>query len=472
MDMLGRRRLTRPARVALAGAIFAVMTFAASARGQEAADQYEESYQLESLQFENHLDVTDGIRVGIVQMPGSAWMRVHIGEYDLGKASYLTLTALDGQEQRFDAKSLEDWYHWSAFFNGDEVEVTLHVAPGDTGVYVKIDRVMTPGPDRDLGESGQVASICNDFDDRGGSGDPRVGRSPGCTAWLISNGAVLSAGHCPITAGAVVEFNVPASLANGANVAAAVTNQYPINVGSLRFENNGVGEDWAVFGLNRNATTQLRAHDVQGFFYVTWENPDIDTTLRITGFGLDNIPAGPGGPGSACCDVGSDGTCDSNCNATSRTQQSTTGRLDDIEDSIIEHDVDTMPANSGSPIIWDEFGEYTIGIHTAGGCDDFFSGYNNHGTNFSRVPLALAVSNFPGPNTVYVDWADVGLPISGNIFEPFRTVSQAVAGVADGGIISVVPGSYPRAAGNTFTAGADGKAMTFIAPVGTVQIGN
>jgi hypothetical protein len=31
---------------------------------------------------------------------------------------------------------------------------------------------------------------------------------------------------------------------------------------------------------------------------------------------------------------------------------------------------------------------------------------------------------------------------------------------------------YPAVDGNTFTAGADGKSMTFIAPVGAATIGN
>lgn len=48
----------------------------------------------------------------------------------------------------------------------------------------------------------------------------------------------------------------------------------------------------------------------------------------------------------------------------------------------------------------------------------------------------------------------------------------AVAAGPDGGQVAIVKGSYPASAGNTFTAGGDGKAMTLIAPVGTVTIGN
>src|SRR5262245_18086901 len=64
----------------------------------------------------------------------------------------------------------------------------------------------------------EPASICND-DDRVASNDSRVGRlttttAAGvstCTAWLIPNGAVLTAGHCVNTSAAwtspaIVEF--------------------------------------------------------------------------------------------------------------------------------------------------------------------------------------------------------------------------------------------------------------------------
>jgi hypothetical protein len=143
-----------------------------------------------------------------------------------------------------------------------------------------------------------------------------------------------------------------------------------------------------------------------------------------------------------------------------------------LDGDTVEFDVDTMPGNSGGPIIWEESAGYTIGINTHGGCDSFGSGYNNNGTRLHRGGLEAALQNFLGPNTVYVDWAETGLPATGRVYEPLHTVSSAVAAVADGGIIALVAGEYPRAAGNTFVAGADGKAMTFVAPVGAAVIGN
>jgi hypothetical protein len=269
----------------------------------------------------------------------------------------------------------------------------------------------------------------------------------------------------------MIEFNVPSSTGSGLTLPAAPIDQYPVNIASVSFQDDGRGEDWMVFGVNPNATSGAKAHFKQGFFFLTQLSLAIGTTLRVTGYGLDNIPSGAGGAGAACCDSNGNDLCEYDCNSDSQTQQVDIGPLDDLDGSIIEHDVDTMPANSGSPIIWDETGRYTIGIHTEGGCDDALDGYDNHGTGFNHLPLAIAIQTFLGPNTVYVDWEDIGVSANGSVFEPFRTVSAAVSAVADGGIIAFVPGDYPRAAGNAFTAGADGKAMTFLTPVGGVTIG-
>ena len=60
---------------------------------------------------------------------------------------------------------------------------------------------------------------------------------------------------------------------------------------------------------------------------------------------------------------------------------------------------------------------------------------------------------------------------NGTVMRPFDTVTEGVNAVVSGGIVSIVAGTYTAASGNTFTAGADGKAMTLTAPVGTVRIG-
>jgi len=135
----------------------------------------------------------------------------------------------------------------------------------------------------------------------------------------------------------------------------------------------------------------------------------------------------------------------------------------------LEYDVDTMPANSGSPVILLANGR-AVGIHTAGGCPDT----GNKGTDFLHLPLLDGLNDFLGPNTEYVDWIAgrcFGL-CTGSVDNPYGTVGEAVDEAQSGAIIAIVKGSYRAADGNRFTAGADGKAMTLVATVGTVTIGN
>jgi V8-like Glu-specific endopeptidase len=290
----------------------------------------------------------------------------------------------------------------------------------------------------------------------------------GCTGWLVSNGAVLTAGHCPVAVGDVLEFNVPASNANGTINSANVNDQYPVTSIST-VVNGGLGNDYQVLAIGPNSITKSRAHVVNGFFRMVNTTPANGSIIRVTGFGLDNAPNGTGGVGAACCDIDGDSVCDNNCNSASQTEQTHTATYAGLTGTSHTYTVDTTPANSGSPIIWEAFG-VTIGIHTNGGCTS--TGGSNSGTAFGSVGLRNAIRDFPGPLAIYVDAGVSGLPQNGGVFEPYTHVWQAVSAVQNGGIVSIVKGNYPASSGETFIAGGGFKAMTLEAPVGTVTIGN
>ncbi len=405
-----------------------------------------------------------------VSAPGTPLMRLSFGECTLGEASWVAITSMtDGATQYLDSASLEAWDHASAVFNGDTVIVELVVAPGEEDIYFTLDGVSAAPVSLALDP---IESICGSNDNRVPSSDPRVGRLlfGGCTGWLVSNGAALTAGHCTPLSG-VMEFDVPQSLSNGTPVAAHPDNQYPLT-GTLGFDEDGPGDDWAVFTIGPNSNTGLRAHVVRGFFRMTSNEPPDGATMRVTGYGLDNMPSGPGG--GPCCDVDSDGNCNNNCNSSSLTEQTATGAYDTAiccGSDILRYTVDTTPANSGSPVIRESSG-VAVGIHTHGGCDSFLAGNDNEGTAFSNGQLESSLHNVQGASARYCDSGLFGLPQNGGVFEPFNTVAPAVASVANGGVISIVAGNYPASAGNTFVAGADGKAITFKSPVGLARIGN
>jgi V8-like Glu-specific endopeptidase len=406
-------------------------------------------------------------------------MRIHFKSHQLGKGSYVRLTSLqDYGRQELDTRSMGYWYDTSAIFNGNRVLLEVRVAPGDQGVSCEVDQLVIPcdcGP-KVAADSFLAQTLCG-ADSRVASGDNRVGRINGCTAWLVSNGAVLTAGHCaPLAAGDTFEVNVPASTSSGGGVASAPADQFPINAASAVFVNGGSGNDFCVFRINPNGTTGQRPHVQHGFFRMSRETPVLATTIRVTGFGIDNSPLGTG---TACCNTDSNGNCTHpRCNSQSRTLQTSTGGFAGevvVGASDVSHTyaTDTEPANSGSPIIWETTG-FAIGIHTHGGCNSDGSG-SNSGTSFEHNGLESALQNFPGANTRYLDFATYpnAPAVNGTIFQPFHTLATAVASVPSGGVVSIVEGSYVRTtAGNTGVFGTGNKAMMLEAPVGTVVIGN
>ena len=397
-------------------------------------------------------------------------VRVHFREFNLGARSYVQLTSLKDQHvQKLDAANMTNWFATSAVFNGDRVLLELYVAPGESGIRAVVDYLVLPcdcGPPLPVRTPTAIETLCGP-DDRVASTDNRVGRtSRGCTAWLISNGAVLSAGHC-VPNGATFMVNIPPSGADGTLANSAPDDQFPIVPGSEMFvwdqngtpANAGDDIDFVIFGLNPDNLGR-RAHARLGFFRVTTAVPANGAVTRTTGVGTDNTPPGSTG----------------NFNAQNQTLQTSTGGFAGQQDlgmagtgRIIRHSyaVDTTGGNSGSPIIWEANG-FTIGVHTAGGCSSDGSGANS-GTSFNQANLAAAVENFPGPNTRYLDTVTYpGAPAdTGSIFAPDHNLRAAHDRVPGGGAISIVAGAYVGVANRgTFT-----KPMTLVAPVGPVTLG-
>lgn len=452
-----------------------------SANGYENAPipYHVEPFDMDSRQQESLETAVPANFRQVIKVPGAISLRLHFSEYDLGRASYLTITSLqDGGQQRLDSRSLPKWEDATAVFNGDAIEIEMHVADTDEGVYFVVDAVVVadpqdPPPEAVVNGDGEGdRSLCAG-DNRIASTDGRVGRLyfGGCTAWLISNGRLLTAGHCvdfdPDQGGpglpdgvldlfGVVEFNVPSSLPDGTTVAAAPEDQYPINTGSVTWhfegEGQGLGKDWAVFTVNENANTGLTPFVAQGgFFRTTNGNPAAGNTIRVTGMGLDNTPPGSTG----------------NRNADNFTNQTSTGGYvgESSSGNNIWHRyaVDTTGGNSGSPVIWNSNG-FTIGIHTNAGCASNGTGANN-GTSFEVNALETAIDNHPGSSTIYADKTRYGATENGTIYHPHDTFNEAVNTVLSGGKVSVVSGTYND-------TGLYTKSMFVVAPVGSVLIGD
>ncbi len=376
------------------------------------------------------------------------WIQVHFGEVALGGASFVRITSgKNGDQQTLDARMMQDWNRNSGVFRGSSVTIELVVAPYDTDVSIELVG-MTVGEMVQNQIGGVITSLCDGDDDRVPSNDSRVGRlfGGGCTAWLISNGAVLTAGHCFPVSG-VVEFNVPLSQSDGTPVPAAIQDQYPIDGVYQASWNDGdgqIGRDWGVFSIGPNSQTGLRAHRVQGFIRCTNALPAVETTLRVTGYGTDSTPP-----------------------TRNYTEQTDTGPFrgeeSDSDGIWLLHRVDTQGANSGSPILWNAQ-NVAIGIHTNAGCNSD-SNSTNSGTSFELNELENFMNQFWGNSVEQVDKSQPALlSPNGSILRPWNSFASGVSALGNGGVLVVVQGSYDE----TLTIN---KAMTIQAPVGVVTIG-
>jgi V8-like Glu-specific endopeptidase len=195
-------------------------------------------------------------------------------------------------------------------------------------------------------------SLC-DYDQRTPSFDSKVGRirasqtsSHPCTATLIGENCLITAGHCQADDESwIVEFDVPASDdKTGKMNPSSMENLFHSKTVYGR-KNAHHGKDWMVFSVKKNVVTGNYPGQERGFYEVADTAPFPFATLSITGYGL------------------------SIHNERRNAQQSSTGRLVSVQNNrqVIQHRVDTSAGNSGSSIIELSSGKI-VGIHSHGGC--------------------------------------------------------------------------------------------------------
>ncbi|GAA4278293.1 hypothetical protein GCM10022259_30180 [Aquimarina mytili] len=279
---------------------------------------------------------------------GATWLRLFFEDVNLGKNSSLTITSdLDGASQTLTAATIKDWKNTSAYFNGDKVTLKLIVAPGERSIGFNIKELGIGLLDP------TTKSQCGSSDDRVDSNDAAIGRIVpiGCTGWIITNGRLVTAGHCVGSRAQIIEFNVPKSNPDRTIVHPGPEDQYPIgNFVSPYPGNASQANDWAVFTASANSQTGLTPIQAQAkSFNVVRTDPG--SNITITGFGTD---------------TGID----------NQTQQIHTGPLSSVNNTFVRYRTDTTGGNSGSPIIDAATGN-AVGVHAYGGCSG--SGGSNSG---------------------------------------------------------------------------------------------
>jgi hypothetical protein len=349
----------------VAAAFFSLVLFTNSYAQVAPLEYYIQTYQLESGVFDGDGTQNNPVEVfsSVIELHSSPWMQIHFSDSHLGNKSYITITSLyDGHWQKLNAISLEQWNNFSAFFNGNAVEIKLFLAPTDRKVFINIDELVVG----EWAQGEQHFSICGTTDDRQLSNQQATGRllNPGCTGWIIPNGKIVSAGHCLSSAGTstVLQFNVPPSLPNGTLQHPGPEDQYSVNISTRVFVNGGVGNDWGVIEAFPNSVTTLLPIQAQGTFWPLAQNLGPDS-IRITGHGTAS-------------------------GVRNQVQQTHVGPNAGSSGTTMRYRTDTTGGNSGSPVI-DEATQVAVGVHTHGGCTS--SGGNNNGTSFFSTAFWTAV---------------------------------------------------------------------------------
>lgn len=396
---------------------------------------HEEIYILSSGIHEGTAGETELTFSHLLRIQDAPWLQIHFSSYNLDENSYIILTAeKDGAKGVFYSRHLLEQNDYSAYFNGGEVKIELYVAPGQSGIYFEIDKVIVGDWVGKTDGQELIVSICGPNDDRVSSDDPAVGRiiTVGCTGWIVSNEAYLTAGHCAGGDLGTLEFNVPPSLEDGTIQHPGPEHQYTIDQNSVVHHEGQIGNDWCVFDCFANAQTGSFAWQVQGAFY-RMSKDDQPNENTVTGFGIDNSPPGPSPPYYL--------------NSDSQTQQTHTGPTSTSYGTVIRYFVDTMPGSSGSPVINPEFlVSLTDGIHTHGGCSSSDPPVSpNNGTRFNNPDLESAIHSFQLDGFADVEYVDGLHPESnedGSVFRPWDSVAEGATSVSSYGVVCIVKGYY------------------------------
>lgn len=337
-----------------------------------------------------------------VQVEDAPWIRLHFGKVELsgspsaGNESFLRITSkADGDVQELNSLALRRWRNSSAYFNGDTVLIELLASAGTGENKLVIDHVVA-GIFSELESS---LYLCGS-DNRVSSSDPRAARivPTNCTGFLFNERAncLLTSGHC--RAGmigeevvTVIQFNVPLSTCNGTINNPSPQHQYPFDPVDPEFDHyhwdQNPAEDWYLFSVFNN-TNGLSPLKVQGASYklATTVPAADDSTLQITGYGVDYDPPPCPPPSSPECPEPCE--LEGSYNKYNKTQQTHTGPYDDKVGTEVRFVIDILPGVSGAAVEHVESG-LVYAICSGGDCPS--NGYNS-GTAIDLSGLQAAIA--------------------------------------------------------------------------------
>ena len=290
-----------------------------------------------------------------ISYPAGLWTILRFASFSLGQTGRLVIYSPEHPEktQTFVQDTLTAWDGHTARFNGDTIRLELFRSPEEAdisyqikdllvGVAVDAPHINVP-PDSRCGSDNRKPSV-----------DQRLGRIvPGpCTAWSLSDGRLVTAGHCTRHM-LLVEFIVPDSLDDGTSQSPSPDHQFKVIPPQPDSFQRSPGQDWAVFSVVPADDGRLPS-DTYGSFTVNRLPPATERApLTVRGYGQDRNPRGE----------------TEKFNNRNLTAQKSVGRLvgRSNKGSTLMHNAYTRNGSSGSPIVMQGSGD-TVGLHTHNRC--------------------------------------------------------------------------------------------------------
>ncbi|MEM9834370.1 MAG: T9SS type A sorting domain-containing protein [Bacteroidota bacterium] len=443
-----------------------------------------------------------------VSYSGTSSIRLYFEEVQLGANSYLLLKGSDGAEQKMDATALKNWSNSSAYFNGQNVKVSLYQAEGEA-VTLRISelKVNNKGGSQKASSQDNLATAAQARVE--GSTDlPSWSKAVGRftdgektygTGWIAANGAIVATGNTmgtpkypasSVNDYDIIMFNIPPSDPDGKVNHAAPEDQYPINKSNI-VEQIIKGKKVVDEGGNSvigNYYIKIKKYAGNKKNYFITEYYILEALPNSTGLRpgeriqeyfqvLDH----PNGPTMEDKVLGmfhyGEVLGSSTANQTLQFEVLEAENPRDFVRNVNDKDIyltyythyELNPSSvywnvhmNGAPITYANT-NIALGIHLGG-----WGTSPSLGLGFRYEGLRQKLSDFFSPDIVHVDAATIVHNQTGEIDKPYGTIWLGKEAVADNGTVSIAKGKY-YSGNNGLTIE---RPMTLIAPVGTVEIGD
>ncbi len=436
------------------------------------------------------------VEVAAFQHPDTRSLRLYFGDITLNDGSYLVLEGKDGAVQHLDSLALVHWNHTSAYFNGNELRLSVYQASVKEVVVEVRSLGITSSRSRTVAKASRESAVshvktaaaskegnpAHEYPFQAAVGRLTDGDQALMAGWIAPNGALVTSWHSymKILEGFdVIEFNVPPSNEDGTIVHPGPEDQYLIDglnaidysewVDIKKYGRSGALADhweetrpgYAIMDMLPNGTGNKPGVNQQEYFAIG-VNPD-NSLIKAQ---------------SIQADIFSYATLPLNYSLQRETYPLVKNNLrfrvsQPDKERFILYDIsvsNTHPSDvfklaayfetyTGGPVTI-HASRLAIGVH----CQLVGDFAPSVGYGFKDNNFVDALDNFYTTEMIYVDGTSSPNAPNGQIHRPFVKVQDGADQATEGGMVSIAKGYYNESV-------LINKEITLDAPVGEVIIG-